>query len=166
MEENKNLNANEEMPESIWADGVPEHIDDKDRINQEELLSMSVDFVCKKILIEKGFKIDMGFPRRDFPNIVCKRDGKKYSIVVTPSIMPDFVALTDDFRLKVVEIAKQINAIPLFAPVGYKSIDAERAKAKLLLKGDVFNTSFVGFIVLTDQETQELLPSKNEIFIP
>ena len=72
MENNKNM---ENIPESVWADGVPANIEDKDRISPEELHNMAIDYVMKKVIIPKGFKIEQGFPRRDFPNIVMKRDG-------------------------------------------------------------------------------------------
>ena len=80
--ENNNLN----VPESIWADGCPENIEEKDIIQQEELHAMAVDYVVKNVLIPKGFKLEQGFPRRQFPNIVCKRDGELYCIVVFPSV--------------------------------------------------------------------------------
>ena len=179
--DNKNL-ENEQMPESIWADGVPANIEDKDKITQEQLHAMAVDYITKNIILSKGFKIEPGFPRRDFPNIVCKRDGVVYSIVVFPSVYPNFVAMNDEFRLKVVDLGKQMEkslndnkkdplqpdakVVSLFAPVGYKSVDDERANAQLMLRGDVFKTSFPGFVVLTDAKHQDPAPANNELFRP
>lgn len=159
-------NPNQNIPESVWADGVPEHIEEKDIIKQEELHSMAIDYVMKKVVLPKGFKIEQGFPRRDFPNIVMKRDGVLYMVVVFPSVFPNYVTMNDEFRLKIVEGAKKFDAIPLYAPVGYKSIDPERAKASLTLKGDVFQTTFPGFIKLTDAEKQDFNVKPEELFRP
>lgn len=179
--ENKELNE-QNMPESIWADGIPENIKEEDKITQEQLHAMAVDYITKNIVIAKGFKLEPGFPRKDFPNIICKRDGTIYAIVVFPSVYPNFVAINDDFRLKVVDLCKQMEknvndnrtdktapeskVVPLFAPVGYKSIDDERANASLILRGDVFKTSFPGFVVLTDAKHQDPAPVNNELFRP
>ena len=38
MENNK-----QNIPESVWADGVPEKIEEKDKISQEELHAMAID---------------------------------------------------------------------------------------------------------------------------
>lgn len=161
-----NMNPNQNIPESVWADGVPANIEEKDVISPEELHSMAIDYVMKKVILPKGFKIEQGFPRRDFPNIVMKKDGKLYMVVVFPSVFPNYATPNDDFRHKVVEGAKKFDAIPLYAPVGYKSIDEARAKASLTLKGDVFQTTFPGFIIMTDDETQNFQVKPDEFFRP
>ncbi len=163
MENNKNM---ENIPESVWADGVPANIEDKDRISPEELHNMAIDYVMKKVIIPKGFKIEQGFPRRDFPNIVMKRDGVVYMVIVFPSVYPNYATPNDDFRLKVVEHAKKFNAEVLYAPVGYRSIDPERAKAQLTLKGDVFQTTFPGFIRLNDEPKFDFNVKPEDLFRP
>lgn len=163
MEFNKDQN---QVPESIWADGVPETIEEKDKIKQEELHAMAIDYVMKKVILPKGFKVEQGFPRRDFPNIVCKKDGKLYMIVIFPSVYPNYVTMNDEFRLKIYENAQKFDAIALYAPVGYKSIDPERAKAQLTLKGDVFQTTFPGFIVLTGDEKQNFNVKPDDLLRP
>lgn len=160
------MQNNNNIPESIWADGCPDVVKDEDKITQRELLGMAVDYVVKKVIIPRGFKIEQGFPREEYPNIICKKDGEVYAIVVAPSIFPNFMAMTDEFRLKFVEQAKQNKCNPLFAAVGYKSIDEERAKAGLVLKGDVFITSFPGFHRLTDAKTQSFTVPVEELYRP
>ena len=160
------MQNNEQMPESIWADGIPENIKDEDKISNEQLVIMAVDHIVKTIIIPKGFKLEQGFPRKDFPNIICKKDGVLYTITVIPSVYPNFVALNDDFRLQIVDISNKINATALFAPVGYRSVDEERAKAQLVLRGDVFQTAFPGFVVLTDEPNQDIRPVNNKLFRP
>jgi hypothetical protein len=180
--DNKDLNQAPQMPESIWADGIPQNLEEKDKITQEQLHAMAVDYITKNIILPKGFKIEPGFPRKDFPNIICKRDGTIYAIVVFPSVYPNFVAINDEFRLKIMDLCKKMEAdvnktrkekeqpetkiVALFAPVGYKSIDDARAEAQLILRGDVFKTSFPGFVVLTDAKHQDPAPVNNELFRP
>lgn len=160
MEENKNI------PESIWAPGVPQHIEDKDKITPEELHIMAIDYVVKNCLLKRGFTIEQGFPRKEFPNVVCKKDDQTYAIVIYPSVYPHYVAINDQYRLQLVELAKKNNAIALYAAVGYRSIDEERAKASVMLKGDVFHTAFPGFIILTDEEKQNMMVKAEELFRP
>jgi hypothetical protein len=37
-------------------------------------------------------------------------------------------------------------------PLGFLSIDEQRAKAQMTLKGDVFRVNFTGFLEITDEE--------------
>ncbi|MGM9969495.1 MAG: hypothetical protein ACI35S_03760 [Anaeroplasma sp.] len=159
-------NSNVNIPESIWADGCPENIKDEDVLKIEDLHSMAINHVMEKCLLPKGFKPNQNYPRRDFPNIVCKKDGITYAIVVFPSVFPNYVTMQDEFRLQFVEQAKKNNMIPLYAAVGYKSIDEARAKAGLTLKGDVFMTSFPGFIKLTDEPNQNFNVKIEDLFRP
>lgn len=175
------MENNDKMPESIWADGIPQRIEESDKINQEQLHAMAIDYITKNIILPKGFKIEPGFPRKDFPNIICKRDGTIYAIAILPSVYPHFVTINEDFRSKFVDLCKKmkkdinenkekdkkdVDVIPLFAPVGYKSIDEERANASIVLRGDVFKTSFPGFVVLKDEKNQDIIPAHNELFKP
>ena len=161
MEENKN-----NIPESVWAPGVPQNIKSEDVITLDELTIMAINYLINNVIIPHGFKIEPGFPRKDFPNIVMKRDGVIYMVVVFPSVFPSYATPNDDFRLKVVENAKKFDAVALYAPVGYRSIDEERANAQLTLKGDVFKTIFPGFIVLNDQEHQDFNLKPEDFFRP
>ena len=65
----------QKVPESVWADGIPDKVEEKDKIPQDELMSMAVDYIMTNVIIPKGFKIEPGFPRPQYPNIICKRDG-------------------------------------------------------------------------------------------
>lgn len=156
----------EKVPESVWADGIPEKLSDSDKIPSDELMSMAVDYIMKNIIIAKGFKIEPGFPRPQYPNIMCKRDGIKYSMIIIPCIYPQFVTIDDESRINFVKTCKENNVIPLYAAIGYRSYDEERAKAGLILRGDIFITTFPGFIVLNDEKKQSFDVSKTEIFRP
>lgn len=144
------------VPESIWADGVPEKINESDVLGLENLVAMATDYLMKNVVIPGGFKIDDGFPRKEIPNIVMKKDGTTYAVVICPSVYPKYTVINNDLRLKLVDACKKRNTIALMAPVGYKSIDDQRAEAGLALKGDVFKTTFPGFLVLTDEKEQSM----------
>ena len=123
---------------------------------------MAVKYIAEQVIVQKGFKIEPGFPRMANPNIVATKDGKTYAIIVFPSVYPQFVGLSDDFRLKFVEMVKKNGGIALYAPVGYRSTDEERAKAGLALKGDVFRVTFPGFIELGEEEHLDYTKIKPE----
>ena len=155
--ENENLTAqtgNDEKhkPESIWAPGIPANIQDKDKIGEAHLLDLAIKYIIDNVLIAKGFMIEQGFPRREFPNVVCRKDGKVYSIIIIPSVYPGFKAISDNMRLQFVWLCEKQNATPCFAPVGFRSEDDQRANAQLLLKGDVFRITFPGFLIFDNRE--------------
>ena len=154
------------VPESVWADGIPDNVEEKDKIKGDELLSMAVDYIMKNVIIQKGFKIEPGFPRPQFPNIVCKRDGVKYSIIIAPSVYPGFTSIDDKSRKTYAEATIKQDMIPLFASIGYRSIDSERAKAGLLLRGDVYVTTFPGFYVLNAEDNYTFDVNKAPMFRP
>lgn len=159
-------NNQNQVPESIWADGVPANIEEKDKLTQADLLNMAINYVCENVVIPKGFKIERGFPQTNYPNVVMKRDGELYAIVVIPSIYPNYVVPSNEFRKQYVEQSIDKNITPLFAPVAYKSIDEERAKASLTLRGDVYQTMFPGFIVLNNDEEFDYNVTPEKLFRP
>ena len=145
------------MQESIWADGCPKNVDEKMKINIQELLMMGIDFLIKKYAIPNGFKIEQTNAKLNMlPNVIMKRDGVVYGVAVVPFVFPKYGMLTDGARISMVKTLREQNVIPLFEPVGFTSIDKERAKAEMALKGDVFNIMFRGFIELNDEEHQNL----------
>ena len=160
------MQKNNNVPESIWAAGVPENVNPDDVLNMDLLVSMAVDYLMKNIIIPTGFKVEEGFPRKELPNIVMKRDGEVYAIIVIPSVFPKYTVINDELRLKFVNLCKERNVKPLMAPVGYMSIDDDRAKAGLALKGDVFKTTFPGFLILNDSEKQDMAIKPENLFRP
>lgn len=144
--------------ESIWADGVPQNLKPDMVLNYEQLLQMGIDYIVKKFAIPNGFKVEQTMPRIDLmPHIILKKNGQLYAIVVAAFLYPQYAILQDEPRLKMIETVSKFNAIPLYCPIGFRSIDEARAKAELALKGDVFNTNFKGFIVLKNTPTQDLV---------
>ena len=145
------------MQESIWADGCPQNVDEKMKINIQELMLMGIDFFVKKYAIPNGFKIEQTNGKLGLlPNVIIKKDNVVYGVAIVPFIFPKYGMLTDGARISMVKTLKEQNVIPLFAPIGFMSTDKERAKAEMALKGDTFNIMFRGFIELTDEEHQNL----------
>ena len=160
------MQKNNNVPESIWAAGVPEKVDQNDVLTMDLLVSMAVDYLMKNVVIPTGFKVEEGFPRKELPNIVMKRDGEVYAVIVIPSVFPKYTVINDELRLKFVNLCKEKDVKPLMATVGYMSIDDDRAKAGLALKGDVFKTTFPGFFILTDEEKQDMSIKPENLFRP
>ena len=149
---------NNEIKESIWADGVPQNVDEKFKITTPELLAMGINYIIDNYAIPNGFKVEAVKAQLGvFPNLVLKRNDIIYAIVVVPFVYPQYSYVKDEVRLKMVEFVKSYDGIPLFAPIGFKSTDTERALASMMLKGDTYDILFRGFIKLTEQEHQELI---------
>ena len=48
------MQKNNNVPESIWAAGVPENVNPDDVLNMDLLVSMAVDYLMKNIIIVTG----------------------------------------------------------------------------------------------------------------
>ncbi|MBQ9124397.1 MAG: hypothetical protein IJY14_01780 [Acholeplasmatales bacterium] len=143
--------------ESIWADGCPENVLEEDKLQQMDLLRMGINFVIEKCLLPNGFKIEKVADKlNELPNIVAKRNNSIYGIAVVSSVFPTVLKLNDDIRVQYAKMCEEHKMIPLYAPVGFRSIDEARANASMTLKGDLFKTSFVGFIKLTTDPNQDV----------
>lgn len=156
------MNENHEI-ESIWADGIPPKLNKDDIFKSEELNDLATDFVAR-FLIRNGFKLNMNFPRREAPQIFCKKDGKIYAVFTVASVFPKAIWLTNDIREKIFEDSIKNKFIPLFANVLYSSKDKERAKAGLLLKGDLFNVTFQGLRKITEEEQAINIPPNSSFW--
>ncbi len=149
--------------ESIWADGCPKNVKEEYKLTTQELLLLAVDYVVKQYAMKNGFKVEQAMARIEYlPNIIMRKNDILYAVAVVPFVYPKYAHLNNEVRIKFVNDAKGYNAVPLFAPVGFKSIDKERAKASMALKGDLFDVLFRGFIKLTDEPNQQMLIPNNE----
>ncbi len=156
------MNENHEV-ESIWADGVPERVDTKDILSNNEINDIAIDYTAK-FLITKGYKLNLNFPRKEAPQIMCKKDGTLYAIFVVGSVFPNNLWINDDVRLKIVEDSKKFNFVPLFANPALSSKDPAKAKVKLLLKGDVFNVHFMGLRKITEEAQAPNIPPNSSFW--
>ncbi len=157
--ENNNANGQPQMiQESIWADGVvPENVDDKFKFSIRDLLMMCNDFIEKVFLAQNGFKLEGHAAEPNaLPNIIMSKDGKKYAVAVVPSVFPKGSILKPEVKMAFYEKCKENNAIALYTPVILASKDPERRKAECLLKGDLIQFLWKGFIVLDDDPNQDL----------
>lgn len=152
-----------EIKESIWAAGCPKEVKEEYKLSIKELLLLAVDFVVKQFAVKNGFKIEQAKASVEYlPNIVMKKNDKLYAVAVVPFVYPNYGYLKDEARINMVKLVKGYNATPLFAPIGFKSIDSERANAGLALKGDLFDIIFRGFLVLTEEENQKMIVDNKE----
>ena len=131
--------------------------------SKDELHALACNFVVESYLKKNGFELAQGYPRREYPNIICRKNGQLFGIVVVPSIYPNYEIMTDHFRIKTVELCKKQNAVALFAPVGFKS-DNENVQS--IEKNGKVKVFFPGFIVLNDNEKQNLSVKVDECYRP
>ncbi len=145
--------------ESIWADGVPKNIKDEDRLTLKHILSMCIRFTVDEIIKDRGYKVlGINDETNSYPNILLEKDEKKYAVAVVPCIYPNFIRKNDELRIRFAKDAEQRNLIPVLCPVLIHSQDVERAKASVMLKGDLFRIGNLGQKILTTEETQEITP--------
>ena len=154
------MNNNEnQVLESIWADGIPANIKKEDVMAPLDILKLCIRFTVEQILLPKEYKI-VGVIEdlNNFPQVTAEKDGKKYGIVVLPEIYPHFGAVPADFRIKFADACKERNIVPVLCPVLIHSQDRARAEKSILLKGDVYRLGNLGQLILTNDEEQEIKP--------
>lgn len=146
--------------ESIWADGIPSKIEEKDLLEPKAVLQMCIRFTLEHILKDKGYEItSVQDDPNLFPNIEAKKEKKKYAIAVIPCIYPHFMAKNDALRIGFAKASIEKNYTPVLCPIPIRSIDKERAEASVYLKGDLFQFANLGQIILTTEASQEISPN-------
>ena len=146
--------------ESIWADGIPAKIEDKDRVEPKTVLNMCIHYVIEYIIKGKNYEILSAQDELNiYPNIELKQGNEKYAVAVIPCIYPYFMPKNDKLRIGFAKAAKEKNYIPVICPVPIRSIDNERAEASIYLKGDLFQFANIGQIIVTEEEVQEITPN-------
>ncbi|MDE5855777.1 MAG: hypothetical protein K2H06_01890, partial [Anaeroplasmataceae bacterium] len=141
--------ALENKQESIWADGVPSKIEDKDRLEPKAVLNMCIHFVIEYILKGKNYVILSAQDDPNlFPNLELKQGSKKYAVAVIPCIYPYFMPKNDKLRIGFAKAAKEKKYIPVLCPIPIRSMDKDRAEASIYLKGDLFQFANIGQIIV------------------
>lgn len=157
--ENNNTNGQPQMiQESIWADGVvPTNVDEKFKFSVKDLLMMCNDFIEKVFMAQNGFKLEgHAAEPTALPNIIMSKDGKKYAVAVVPSVYPKGALLKPEVKVAFYNKCVENDAIALYTPVILASKDPARRQAECLLKGDLIQFLWKGFIVLNDDPNQDL----------
>lgn len=145
--------------ESIWVDGVPNRIDPKDRLTPLEILRMCIHYSVENIIAGKEYKIiNVIDTLYAYPNIILEKEEKHYAVAVVPCIYPYFMPENDELRIGFAKASKEKGFIPILCPIPVRSIDEERAKQSIYLKGDVFQFANIGQKILTDDVKQEITP--------
>ena len=95
------MNNENQVLESIWADGIPANIKKEDVMLPIDILKLCIKFTVEQILLTNDYKI-IGVIEdlHNFPNVTAEKDGKRYGIVVLPEIYPHFGGVPKDFRLQ------------------------------------------------------------------
>lgn len=145
--------------ESIWADGVPAKIDDRDRIEPKGILQMCIRFAIENILNKEDYKITAVQDNPNvYPNIELIHNDIKYAIAIVPCIFPYFIRNNDELRIGFAKAAIEKNYVPVICPIIIRSIDDERANQSIYLKGDLFKFANIGQKILNTEPHQEIKP--------
>lgn len=157
---------NNKITEVIWADNtVPsKEMIEKFKFSDVELLTFAINFLTQQYFGKKGFKIlDRQNSLNKLPNMVVEKDNKRYGISVVPFLQQEYRYLKDEARIGVTKVLNEKDVISVFCPIGFSSKDKARYDAKVLIKGDNYNLSLRGFVILNTNEKQDL--ESNSSFI-
>ena len=146
--------------ESIWADGIPANIEEKDVMTGVDNLTLCTKFYVEKILSKLGGQIEnINVNPKSFPNIMFVKNGKKYGICIVPCIFPYFSFMVDKVRISFVNESLKHDVIPVMTCILMASYDKARADKQVLLKGDLFNLRHLGNYLLNNEEKLMLTPN-------
>lgn len=84
------------------------------------------------------------------PNIVCKKEGKKYFIAVRSAEVHNMPILDEPSRMLLMDLAKDKKAVAAFASVGIGSTNSTRFDNRLALKNDAFYANYTGLEIIKD----------------
>ena len=126
-----------------WGEGIPKY-DETDLMTPLEIQ----DFAIQVILdcSYKEYEI-LGFNNRlnIYPNIFMKKDNILYAVLVRGGSVKTQPQITQHEIEIMNEVAFKLNAIPLYASVGFGAADGERFDKDILLRGDGCYANFTGF---------------------
>lgn len=149
----------EKQMESIWADGVPAKIEEKDLLPIQRILSMCVRFTLEHTLKDKNYEVKgVNDDLHSYPNILLEKSGTLYAVAVAPCVFPRYVNMDFEVRRKYVENCKGNKAVPVLCPVLFCSYDKQRAEKGIVLNGDLYNMKALGQVILTEDPNQSILP--------
>ncbi len=127
-----------------WGKGIPKY-NKEDIMTKEELLDFAMENVAIYEFDKEGYMIvDSDNTIGAYPNFIVEKDNKTYFVLVKADIAPKMPKLSEKDRKEMIKEAKEVDAIPMFAPVGFGSSDPERFEASLALRGDGFYCNYKG----------------------
>lgn len=134
------------------GNGIPEY-DKSDLMSDNEVFDFGIE-VIRNYLKENGFSIKIEIPNSDSViNFLVNKDKITYAIFVKTDIAPNIPNMNEKERKNLCNEASKKDAVPLFASVGFGSVDSERFKAGLALRNDGYYCRFNGFEEISETQT-------------
>lgn len=143
--------------ESIWAAGVPKVLHEEDLLEPKAILNMCIKTVLDTKVVPNHYQVlAVNDSLNSFPNIVIQKEKTVYALAVIPCIYPHYMPKNDAFRIQFANHCLKQHHIPLICPVTLYSVDEERMKHSVLLKGDLFHCISLGMVECTTEAEQDL----------
>ena len=126
-----------------WGEGIPEY-DETDLMTSLEIQDFAIEIIINGE--SKEYEI-LGFNNRlnVYPSIFMRKDEKLYAVLVRGGSVKTQPKITQHEIEIMNEIAFKLNAIPLYASVGFGAADEARFDKDILLRGDGFYANYTGF---------------------
>lgn len=127
-----------------WGKGIPIYTE-RDLMTKEEIHDFALEVIFG-ILKNDGYEIL--HMNRDYgvnPSYVCEKEGKKYAIHLSSDIAPNHPTLSSTDKNQLIKYCDLHDLNPVFCPVSFGAIDAERFDKGIALVGDGYYCNFKGF---------------------
>lgn len=122
-----------------------EVIPEPELMTQQERHEFGIDIVCRE-LEKEGYSIDsVEIRMKMFPQIVAKKDGITYMIVVATEVAP-FTGqqLIEPLKKQLSQIARDNGAVACFTSVSIGAENVEHFAKSIARRNSVFRTRFLG----------------------
>ncbi|NPA36225.1 MAG: hypothetical protein GXO47_05195 [Chlorobi bacterium] len=117
------------------------------QLTDDELHFLGIKVVYKA-MIDEGYEVLQVRKEYDInPQILAKKDGIRYFIVVRTARYPDMGVLKPEVAARVLKHAKKNKATCLFAPVGIANANGENdEEMKYPIRNGEYYINFKGFL--------------------
>lgn len=136
---------NDETPPRDWGTGIP-HYTEADIMTQAQIQDFAVYAVMDNdpILKEDLNLVSCCVIPGAVPSLIYEKFGEFLFILIKGYSTMDEPVLSSDERNAMLALGEKYNAVCYWAPVGFLSVDHDRAKVCLALKGDGFLCKYEG----------------------
>ena len=146
--------------ESIWADGIPAKIDPKDRMTEEDVLKLAINFALEHVIPKHYRLLGVNEDTHSYPNILVEYNLNQYAVAVVPSVFPFYRRMDVALACRFAADCRKKDFIPIFLGILVASNDPQRGEKSVLLKGDIFKMRLIGAKRITEAADQSFDVSK------
>lgn len=121
--------------ESIWADGIPAKIDPKDRMTEEDVLKLAINFALDHVIPKHYRLLGVNEDTHSYPNILVEYNLNQYAVAVVPSVFPFYRRMDVALACRFAADCRKKILFRFFGHFGCLKRSAKRGKVRFIKRG-------------------------------